>query len=489
MPPIDFDQIPADLRVPHIGVEFNGQNAQQGPSIQPYRALMIGQRLTAGTVAALVPTRVTSANQAAECFGFGSALHRMALRWFESNRSTELWLVAQDDPGGSTAATGSITFSGTPTENGTVAVYLAGTRIALPVSTSSTPSSLATDLAAKINAKTSLPFSAAAVAGAVNLTAKNKGTLGNALDIRVNHAQGEVSPAGLGVALVAMTGGATDPDLALVWPVLGDVQYHVMTIGYVDAANKADADVELTTRWGPMKQIEGHAFFGASGTHSALVTLGDGLNSKHLTVVGAKASPSPPHEWAAAVAADVAFYGQQSPTRPFKTLRLEGILAPKVVDRFTLEERDLLLHDGISTFTVDSADSVYIEKLITTYQETPAGADDDTYLSVNTLLTLSYIRWSWRNRIALKFPRHKLAGDGTNFGPGQAIVTPAILKAEAIAWFRELEGIGIVEDVDQFKRDLVVEIDSGNPNRANMILPPNLVNQFEILATRADFIQ
>jgi phage tail sheath gpL-like len=488
MPPIDFDTIPTGLRVPHIGVEFNGQNAQQGSGIQTYRGLLIGQRLTAGTVAELVPTRITSANQAGAYFGFGSALHRMALRWFDSNKSTELWAVAQDDTGGSAAATGTITFSGTPTASGTLAVWIAGTRIPLTITPASTPTSVAADLAAKVTAATSLPVSASANVGAVTLTAKNKGTLGNVLDLRVNHLSGESTPAGLGVAVVAMSGGAGDPDITDVWPVIAGEQFHILAVGYVDATSRTALDAELTTRWGPMAQIEGHAFQGYQGTHGALLSLGDALNSKHLTIVGFKASPSPAHEWAAAVAADVAFYGAAAPTRPFQTLVLEGIVAPKVADRFTLEERDLLLHDGISTFNVSPDGKVLIESLITTYQENGAGAEDTSFLSVNTLLALSYIRWSWRNRILLKFPRHRLAADGKNYGPGLAIVTPSILKAEAIGWFRDLEELGIVEDVDQFKRDVVVEINAGNPNRADMILPPNLVNQFHILATRADFL-
>jgi len=66
-------------------------------------------------------------------------------------------------------------------------------------------------------------------------------------------------------------------------------------------------------------------------------------------------------------------------------------------------------------------------------------------------------------------------------------VTPKIMRAELIALFGDWERIGLVEDLDQFKTDLLVEINADDPNRLDVILPPNLVNQLRILATRIDF--
>src|SRR3546814_4847627 len=78
--------------------------------------------------------------------------------------------------------------------------------------------------------------------------------------------------------------------------------------------------------------------------------LGDGRNSPHLTIMGAKGSPTPPWEWAAALASIAAYHLSIDPARPLQTLALPGVLAPLVNDRFTMSERNLLLFDGISTF-------------------------------------------------------------------------------------------------------------------------------------------
>ena len=153
-----------------------------------------------------------------------------------------------------------------------------------------------------------------------------------------------------------------------------------------------------------------------------------------------------------------------------------------------MEERNLLLYDGLATFFVDSGGVVRIERAITTYQKNVYGLADPSYLDVNTPATLSYLRYSTRARITQKFPRHKLADDGTRFGPGQAIVTPSIIRAELLALFRELEEKGLVENFDQYKADLIVERDADDRNRLNVLSPPDLINQLRIFAEQIQFI-
>ena len=147
-----------------------------------------------------------------------------------------------------------------------------------------------------------------------------------------------------------------------------------------------------------------------------------------------------------------------------------------------------MLYDGVSTTTVDADGRIIIERLITTYKTTPIGAADISYLDVNTPLTLGYLRATFRNRFLRKFPRHKLADDGTRYGPGQAVVTPKVAKAECIAIFREWEDAGLVEGIDQFKTDLIVERNANDPNRLDILLPPDLVNQLRVTGVKIGFL-
>ena len=74
---ISFDNIPTTIRVPLAYVEFNNENALTGTAANPYKLLVIGQKLTSGTHPKLSPVRITSADQAATLFGVGSMLHAM----------------------------------------------------------------------------------------------------------------------------------------------------------------------------------------------------------------------------------------------------------------------------------------------------------------------------------------------------------------------------------------------------------------------------
>ncbi|AXW58918.1 hypothetical protein CJO93_08400 [Ralstonia solanacearum] len=86
-----------------------------------------------------------------------------------------------------------------------------------------------------------------------------------------------------------------------------------------------------------------------------------------------------------------------------------------------------------------------------------------------------------------KFPRHKLANDGTVFDAGQAVATPSMIRAELIALFRDWEEAGLVEDFDQFKADLQVARSSTDVNRVDVRIPPNLINQFRVFAAQIQF--
>ena len=201
--------------------------------------------------------------------------------------------------------------------------------------------------------------------------------------------------------------------------------------------------------------------------------------------MGVQDSPTPP--WILAAVTGAVDAAEPDPARPRQTLPLPGVLAPAETDRYTREERDLHLHDGISTFIVDAGGRVLIERLITTYQVNAFSVEDTSYLDVTTMRTLAYLRYSVRARIAQRYPRYKLADNGTRFAPGQAIVTPNTLRAELIALFREWEEAGLAENIDQFKADLLVERNAGDPDRVDAIIPPDIVNQFRIFAGQVQF--
>ena len=86
-----------------------------------------------------------------------------------------------------------------------------------------------------------------------------------------------------------------------------------------------------------------------------------------------------------------------------------------------------------------------------------------------------------------RFPRHKLTSNDSNFGYGQAMATPRMIKGETLAWFESMELLGLVENSDQFRRELMVERNVNDPCRVDVYLPPDLVNQLRVLAVQLAF--
>lgn len=484
---ISFNSIPANNRVPFVFVEFNNTNAIQGTGLKAYKALLLGQKLAAGSATANVPVRVTSAAQGISLFGEGSMLHHMLEKWFATNKTTALWVIPQEDNGAGVKAQGTLTFTGPATGAGAINLYFAGRKISVAVAAADTATAIATAVAAAINAKPSLGVTATSALGVVTFDYVHKGLVGNEFDTRANYFDGEALPAGVGLTIVQLTGGTLNPVLTAAIAAMGEEQYDVIATGYNDATSLTAIEAEMADRFGPLRQNDGVVFTAKNGNFAALTALGDSRNSPHVSISAMYKHPSHVAQFAAALAAVVAFYGNIDPARPFQTLAVAGELPASETDRFTNAERNLLLFDGISTNNVDAGGLVRLERMITTYQENALGADDVSYLDVTTMLTLSFLRYDFRNYFASKYPRHKLANDGTRFGEGQAVMTPALGKAEAIAKFRAWEELGLVENAEDFKANLIVERNSGDVNRLDFLLPPNLINALVTTAAQIDF--
>jgi phage tail sheath gpL-like len=452
----------------------------------------MGQKLAAGSEAELTLKTVSSEEEAITLYGQGSMVHRMVKYYKGNNKVTELKVMSIDDDVAGVQATAKLTISGPATADGTLAVYIAGQKVSIAVAKDDIADDMATALQAAIAAEGDLPCTAVVNgvnANEVDLTAKHKGLIGNELDVRVNYFSSDAYPAGVSIAITAFAGGTGSPDVAEIIAALPDDQFNVIINPWTDAANLTALETELADRFGPIRQSDGVAIAYKLDTLSNLQSLGNGRNSGHSSISGpCKSAPNPSYEWSAAKAGQIALSAQADPARPFQTLKLEGILAPRADEQFTLTERDVLLSDGIATDKVNAAGEVRIERAITTYQLNTAGAPSDAFLDLTTMFTLSYLRYDFRTQMLSKFPRHKLANDGVKTGAGQAILTPLIAKAEAVRIFQGWEELGLVEDLEQFKRDIIVERNAQDVSRLDFLLPPNLVNSLRVIGSQIQFL-
>ncbi|MDR2051138.1 MAG: phage tail sheath subtilisin-like domain-containing protein [Deltaproteobacteria bacterium] len=483
---ISFPSLSDTVRLPFAYAEFDPSGASDDPALMPYTVLLAGQRLPSGSAPAHTLQRPMSASQANELFGRGSMLAVMCAAYLNANSVTKMLAMGVNDDAAGEAAAGAVTFSGAVSAAAPVCLYIGGKLVKAAAPYGAAAADIATALATAVNADADLPVSAAHSSGQVTLTAKHKGECGNDIDLRLSYYD-EPRPGGIQIAITPMAGGAGNPDAAPIIAAMGDEQFHVIAWPWTDAASLAVLRDELDDRWGPLRQIDGQAVVVRRGSFGQVSTFSGARNDKHLTVLPSEGSPTSPWEDCAASVGVIAYYGNNDPARGFNTLLIPGVLAPAREDVWPgFPEKNQGLFEGLSTRYVAPDGTVRFQKLITTYRLNPLGAEDKAFLSLNSPLTLSYLRYDWNNYLKLKYPRHKLAGDtdAACYDPSQPVMTPKLGKAEAIARFTDVWlPMGLVEGSDQFKRDLLCERNARNENRLDWLLRPDLMNQFEVAGT------
>lgn len=492
---ISFNYIPANVRVPLFYAEID--NTQAGYFTQNKRALLIGQKLAAGTAVANTPYLVSTTDQAMTLFGRGSMLARMHALYRLQDSFGEVWCIPVADAGAGVAATGTITVAGPATSAGTINLYIAGQRVQVAVGASDAAAAIATAISVAINAALDLPVTSSVAGSVVTLTCRWKGLTGNDIAISDSfrgQAGGESLPSGITLTYTGsgyLTAGTTNPTLTgAVITAIGDDEYDYVIHPYTDSTSLDAFALEYNDsvgRWSWARQVYGHCYTALRGTLSALTTAGALRNDPHHTIAGIDADcPNPVWEYAAAYGGANALGLNVDVARPTQTLPLNGIIAPRAGKRFLLTERQSLLNYGIAT-SFTSSGVVRIERAITTYQKNAWNQADPSYLDSETLHTLTEITRRLRNVITQKYPRHKLADDGTRFGAGQAVVTPSVIRGELLAAYYDMEEQGLVENAKLFAKYLIVERNATNPNRLDVLLPPDLVNQLRIFALLNQF--
>ncbi|WP_048797112.1 MULTISPECIES: phage tail sheath subtilisin-like domain-containing protein [Serratia] len=489
---ISFDSIGNDNRIPLTYIEFNNSMAVVGTP-QPHQAVLVfgqavvdGDGKVQGTGSLNTPVRISRASQGSDLWGRGSMIALMLAEFIAINPDTELYAIAQG-AGTGAAAAGTITLTGTPSDNGVLRLYIGGVRVPVAVTASQTVADLATALAAAINARADLPVTAAAAAGVVTLTARFTGA-GSVPDLRLNYYDGETTPPGLAVAFALPDSRADNPDITDSVANMGERQYNYVVMPYRDATNLKVLGDELLKRWGPVKMSDGVVWMAHTGTLGDITAFGLSRNDFLSTCSAISRAPEADYLWATSLCATCAPSLAIDPARPLQTLALPRRMAPALADRLTREERNNLLYDGIATVNVASGDVPQVERQVTMYRTNAYGDPDPSYLDIETVYTLSYLRYSLRTFITQRFPRYKLADDGTPVAPGQPIVTPEIMRTQLLALGQEWVDKGLVENLETFKDNLIVERNADDRNRLDVLATPDLVNQFRIFAAQLRFI-
>lgn len=487
---VSFNSIPSDVRVPLFYAEMDNSAANTAQTNGP--ALLFGHALTGSSIKPNTLTPMSTGDLAGSLAGRGSQLARMVTAYRKVDPFGELWVIAVPEPAGA-AAKGTLTITGTATASGTVALYIGNVLVQAAVTNDDDAAAVAASITAAINANTALPVTAAAVAGVITITARHKGLSGNDIPLALNYREsvgGETLPAGITVVLVAMASGTGSPDLSGSIAAMGDELADFIGLPFNDSASLAAMAMEMNDssgRWSYARQLYGHVYSVKFGDLSSLVTFGGTMNNQHITVTGHETtSQTAADELTALHTARNAVFIRIDPARPTQTGELNGALPPASGKRFILTEQQSLLSHGIATAFTESG-VLRVQRAITTYQKNAYGVKDNSYLDSETLHTSAYVLRRLKSVITSKYGRHKLANDGTRFGPGQAVVTPAVIRGELCATYRQMEREAIVENAELFEKHLIVERNANDPNRLDVLFPPDYVNQLRVFALLNQF--
>lgn len=492
---IGFNEIRSDNRIPLVQIEFDNSMAVTGTPVKRQAVLLLGQAIwrdgkVAGTGELNIPVKITR-----DLWGRGSMIALMVEAFREIAPDMELYAIAQGE-GAGMPTSGTLTLSGSATAEGVLCVYVGGRRYLVTVAPEQKGRGLADKLAAKINADHDAPFTAIAAAppgegvdslvGVVTINARFSGEC-SIHDIRLNYHHGECTPAGLEYTVGYPSVKAMNPDVTNSVAGMGARQYDYVVMPYRDPVSLGVLSAELRKRWGPVSMADGVIWMAHTGTLGDVAWFGESRNDFLSTCSAIVKAPEPSYLWAASICATCAPSLSTDPARPLQTLAVPTRMAPELPDQLTREERNSLLWGGIATVTVAAGDVVQIERQVTMYRKNTFGDQDPSYLDIETIYTLSYLRYSLRTFITQRFPRYKLADDDQPVAAGQPIMTPKIMKLQLIALGEEWVDAGLTENMETFRKNLFVERNSRDRNRLDVLGTPDLVNQFRFFAAQLRF--
>jgi phage tail sheath gpL-like len=193
-------------------------------------------------------------------------------------------------------------------------------------------------------------------------------------------------------------------------------------------------------------------------------------------------SAQPGWEWASALGAVMIQHWANPPelSRPLQTLELRGITVGTDDDEtFDRLERQALLEIGASTFHVDADGTVRIDRIRTLRKTNAFGDPDASWADAITMFQAMYFVRSMRAYITSSFPRCALS----NFPTGiNGFTSPPEIRQALIHNYKRLEGVGLVENSSLFDQYLVVERNAIDPNRVDVLMRPDFINQLRVVA-------
>lgn len=464
-------------RVPGVFADIDA--SQANTATVALRSLIIAQRLKSGSAPAGTPVIIPSPSAAISMFGAGSQAAIAVAHYRNIDTFGELWVLPLDDDAAAQAATGSIAITGTPTGSGTIVFEIDGALVPVAYNAGDAAAYILARIPTAMAQVSNIPVSAGAVAaGALPLTALNAGECGNDILLGTSDTSTDFASDGLAITFTKFSGGSENPSAALTPALanLGNRTFDFVACAFLDTTSLAAIKEfwdDQTGRWSWDQMLFGHVYSAMRGTLGECATFGASVNNEHLTVMPIADSPHSPIRWAAEITAGVANKARNDPGLPLTQIALT-IMPPSDANQWSFSEQNSLLYEGLSVFSVGDDGTVYILRLVTTYQQNASGEADNSYLDAETMNQLAYVI---RDLRAFQQPylAMKLVSDATTIQSGSNAINAPVLKQALISRYRALEIAGYVQNSATFAQNIIVQNAGGGQVRES--LPVDLANQ------------
>lgn len=521
--------VPASRKTP--GVNFNVVLGGSGTSAgaAPQKIMLLGNMLEAtlsnsspafscagGTAALATPVFVASPDDAATLFGRGSSLSRMAAAVFAQYPDATLWATPVADAAGTAASVTLTLAGGTASAGFTIRLRLFGETIDVAVASGDSVTTQAVAVCDAINDAQDLPITAQNSSGVVTITAKNTGPRGNTLivdayfvtsagaEVRITTSStssgatttGTWSNNGTLGSEITLANGATQDSYVNALAAIEPVRYDRIVGECIDATNVGRIVTHINSQAGPTVQKLEQAVVGSTDTYANAVTLATGQNASRLQVAWNHASILPIWEVASQVAAarliGDAYTGgllvgeASNPAANLDGMELATVLVARVVgDQPTSAEIENALNNGITPLEPSGSRPGYasIVRSITS-RSLRSGVPNYAVLDTSSVTVPDYVADFLRSDLAVTYAGVKLAADNPNGDPPriERVVTPSIVRAHIAQRLFEMEGDGILRDVEANLDLLVVEEDADVPGRLNCEIPAEVIPGLHIIA-------
>lgn len=474
---ITVDQVPANWKVPGSYTQVVGINNAATLAGMPLRVLLVGVLGASGTGTALTVYPNITASRAAALAGAGSATSQMVSAFLTDAPYTQADLILVAPASGAAAAVWTITPTGPATASGTVALEVNGYRVPAVVTTGMTAAQIGAAIADywtdAMSAVTGCTVKVDAATGILTLTATDTGAWTNDIDVRESTRYGD-GVAGAALKIVQATQGAGVPDVTPALTAVSRTWYTDMAWITADQQNLSVFATEAARRFNAMVNLDTHVYLGLRGTYGQALALSETQNSKFISILPANRARFAPWEAAGSLCAVASAALNTDPARQLRTLALTALAGrgPDDADYYDDASRNVLLNNGMSTFTVLQGGSVELERVVTTNLVDDSGVADTIWTDIMSPKVATRVRYEFNTYIKATYPRAKLADNGSQLAKVSAagVVTPDTLALSWVGQTALYANAGWIDDTATLSPQAVFERDATDRNRVNSTL-------------------